>query len=142
VAAQPWVGLGSDEASLAPEGVFLASQPHPRAYGTFARFLARYVRELGVVGLPEAVRRMTAQPAETLRLHRRGRLAPGSFADVVVFDPASIADHATFDAPHRYATGVSHVFVNGVHTIAGGEHTGAMAGRFARGPGWDSHAGR
>jgi N-acyl-D-amino-acid deacylase len=142
VAAQPWVGLGSDEASLAPEGVFLASQPHPRAYGTFARFLARYVRELGVVGLPEAVRRMTAQPAETLRLHRRGRLAPGSFADVVVFDPASIADHATFDAPHRYATGVSHVFVNGVHTIAGGEHTGAMAGRFVRGPGWDGPAGR
>jgi N-acyl-D-amino-acid deacylase len=132
----PWVSFGSDEASLAPEGVFLRSQPHPRAYGTFARVLGRYVRDEGLVSLEEAIRRMTSLPADNLRIERRGRLMAGNFADVVVFDPSAIRDHATFEAPHRYATGVEHVFVNGVHTICDGEHTGALGGRFVRGPGW------
>jgi N-acyl-D-amino-acid deacylase len=136
VAGLPWVSLGSDEASIAPEGRFLGGQPHPRAYGTFARFLGTFVRDERIVTLHEAIRRLTSLPAETLRLDRRGRLAPGSFADVVVFDPASIQDHATYESPHRYSTGVEHVFVNGVHTLADGEHTGAKGGQVVRGPGW------
>jgi len=135
VAALPWVSLGSDEASVAPEGLFLKSQPHPRAYGTFARFLGKYVRDEQLLPLEDAIRRLTSLPAETLRLDRRGRLAPGSFADVVVFDPTSVQDHASYDSPHRYATGVDHVFVNGAHTVADGEHTGARAGTVVRGPG-------
>jgi len=135
VMARPWVAFGSDAASLAPEGVFLRSGTHPRAYGTFARVLGRYVREERVLTLPEAVRRMTALPAETLRLRDRGRLVPGAFADVVVFDPDRIIDHATYDQPHRYATGVVHVFVNGVAVLRDGEHTGALPGRVVRGPG-------
>jgi len=134
--ALPWVSFDSDEAALAPEGVFLESNPHPRAYGSFARLLGRYVRDEGLIPLEEAVRRLTSFPAETFGIERRGVLEPGAFADVVVFDPATIADHATFAEPHQYATGVSHVFVNGVHTLRDGEHTGAMAGRFVRGPGW------
>lgn len=132
----PWVSFDSDEAALAPEGVFLESNPHPRAYGSFARLLGRYVRDEGLIPLEEAVRRLTSFPAETFGIERRGVLEPGAYADVVVFDPATIADHATFAEPHQYATGVSHVFVNGVHTLREGEHTGAMAGRFVRGPGW------
>ncbi|MGH2625029.1 MAG: N-acyl-D-amino-acid deacylase family protein, partial [Anaerolineales bacterium] len=109
----PWVSFGSDEASLAPEGVFLKSNPHPRAYGTFARLLGKYVREEKLIPLEEAIRRLTSLPAENLRLQGRGRLAPGYAADLVVFDPARIADHATFEKPHQYATGVVHVWVNG-----------------------------
>jgi N-acyl-D-amino-acid deacylase len=134
--AQPWVSLGSDEGSYAPEGVFLKSNAHPRAYGTFARLLGKYVREERVISLEEAIRRLTSFPAENLRITRRGRLAPGYYADVVAFDPATITDHATFDKPHQYATGMIHVFVNGVQVLASGEHTGARPGRVVRGPGW------
>jgi N-acyl-D-amino-acid deacylase len=136
----PWVSLGSDAGSLAAEGVFLESNPHPRAYGNFARFLGRYVRDEGLVPLAEAIRRMTALPAANLSLRRRGQLRPGYFADVVVFDPATVQDHATFARPHQYATGVLHVFVNGTQVLADGEHTGALPGRVVRGPGWTGWA--
>ena len=132
----PWVSLGSDEASLAPEGVFLKHNPHPRAYGNFARFLGHYVREQKVATLEDAIRRMTALPAQNLRLKERGKLLTGYYADVVVFDPDKIIDHATFDKPHQYATGVVHVFVNGQQVLRDGEHTGALPGRVVRGPGW------
>ena len=132
----PWMSLGSDEASLAPEGVFLKSSPHPRAYGNVARLLGRYVREEGIISLPEAVRRLSSFPARNLGLLNRGLLAPGYFADVVVFDPAAIVDRATFDEPHRYSVGVQHVFVNGVHVLSDGEHTGNLPGRVVRGSGW------
>lgn len=134
--ALPWVSFGSDAESLAPEGVFLKSNPHPRAYGTFARVLGRYVRQEKVIPLEEAIRRMTSLPAENLKLDRRGRLKVGYFADVVVFDPAKIQDHATYERPHQYATGVLHVFVNGVQVLKDGEHTGATPGRVVRGPGY------
>jgi N-acyl-D-amino-acid deacylase len=133
---QPWVSFDSDAESLAPEGVFLEANPHPRAYGTFARLLGKYVREEGVIPLEEAVRRLTSLPASNLKIERRGSLAPGYFADVVVFDPETIIDHATFAEPHQYSTGVLHVFVNGTQVLADGEHTGAMPGRVVRGPGW------
>jgi N-acyl-D-amino-acid deacylase len=134
--ALPWVAFDSDEAALAPEGVFLESNPHPRAYGSFARLLGRYVRDEGVIPLEEAIRRLTSFPAETFGIERRGVLAPGAFADVVVFDPETIEDRATFAEPHQYAVGVRHVFVNGVHSLEDGAHTGASGGRFVRGPGW------
>jgi N-acyl-D-amino-acid deacylase len=134
--ALPWVSFGSDAASMAPEGVFLKASTHPRAYGNFARLLGRYVREEKLISLEEAIRRLTALPAANLHLERRGRLAPGHFADLVVFDPATIADHATFEKPHQLATGAVHVFVNGVQVLAHGEHTGATPGRVVRGPGW------
>jgi N-acyl-D-amino-acid deacylase len=134
--ALPWMSFDSDAGALAPEGVFLESNPHPRAYGSFARVLGKYVRDEGVITLEEAVRRLTSLPASTLGLRRRGALRTGYMADVVVFDPQEIRDHATFEDPHQYATGVVHVFVNGVHTLADGEHTGATAGRVVRGPGW------
>ncbi len=137
----PWVAFDSDEGSFAPEGVFLESNPHPRAYGTFARVLARYVRDEGLVPLAEAVRRLTSFPASVLRIRERGSLAPGFFADVVVFDPAAIQDHATFSAPHQYATGVRDVLVNGTPVIRDGEHTGALPGRVVRGPGWTGWKG-
>jgi N-acyl-D-amino-acid deacylase len=133
--AKPWISFGSDEASEAPEGVFLKSNPHPRAYGNFARVLGKYVRDEKVIKLPEAVRRLSALPATNLGLDHRGSLKEGTFADVVVFDPATIADHATFEKPHQYATGVKHVFVNGVQVIKDGEHTGAKPGRALWGPG-------
>lgn len=133
---RPWVSLGSDAESLAPEGPFLKSNPHPRAYGTFARFLGKYVRDEKVMPLEEAIRRLTSLPAENLKLRRRGQLAPGFHADIAIFDPARIQDHATFEQPHQYATGMVHVFVNGVQVLADGEHTGATPGRFVRGPGW------
>jgi len=132
----PWVSFNSDEASLAPEGVFLESNPHPRAYGSFARVLAKYVRDEQVITLQEAIRKLAALPAENLRLHRRGRLEEGFFADVVVFDPATVQDHATFIEPHQYATGMRHVFVNGTAVLREGAHTGATPGRVVRGPGW------
>ena len=134
--ALPWVGFGSDAEAPAPEGVFLESNPHPRAYGTFARLLGHYVREEGVVPLAEAIRRLTSQPADTLRLRDRGRLAPGYHADVVVFDPATVADRATYEQPHQLAVGVRHVLVNGVPVLRDGEPTGATPGRVVRGPGW------
>ncbi len=133
--ALPWVSFCSDSPSLAPEGVFLKSSVHPRAYGSFARLLGKFVREEKLLSLPEAVRKLAALPAENLRLQRRGRLREGYFADVVVFDPASIGDHATYEKPHQYATGMIHVFVNGVQVLKEGEHTGAKPGRFVRGPG-------
>jgi N-acyl-D-amino-acid deacylase len=132
----PWVGFASDSASLAPEGVFLRSNPHPRAYGTFARLLGRYVRDERAAPLEEAVRRLTAFPCETLGLSRRGRLAPGYAADVVAFHPDRIQDHATYAEPHRYATGVHHVLVNGTPVLRDGEHTGARPGQVVRGRGW------
>lgn len=134
--ALPWVSFNSDEASLAPEGVFLLSNPHPRAYGSFARVLAKYVREEKVLTLQEAIRKLAALPTTTMRIDHRGQLKTGFYADVVVFDPAKIQDHATFVKPHQYATGMLHVFVNGEQVLKDGEHTGAKPGRFVRGPGW------
>ena len=133
---QPWMSFCSDGASQATEGVFLRSSTHPRAYGSFARLLGRYVRDEGVIPLAEAIRRLTSLPARNLGLRGRGLLRPGYFADVVLFDPAAIQDHATFSQPHQYATGVEHVFVNGVQVLRNGEHTGATPGRVVRGPGW------
>ncbi len=133
---EPWVSFGSDGGSMAPEGVFLEKSTHPRAYGNFARVLAKYVREEKALTIEEAVRKLTALPAANLKLRDRGKLEEGYFADIVVFDPATIQDHATFDKPHQLATGVKHVFVNGALTIENEEHTGAKAGRVVRGPGW------
>lgn len=132
----PWVSINSDEGSYANEGVFLKSNPHPRAYGNFARLLGHYVRDENVISLEEAVRRLTALPAEVLKLDRRGALRPGHFADIVIFDPRRIRDHATYEKPHRYASGMREVFVNGVQVLKSGEHTGATPGRVVRGPGW------
>jgi N-acyl-D-amino-acid deacylase len=134
--AQPWVAFGSDAESLAPEGVFLKSNPHPRAYGTFARLLGKYVRDEQVVSLPEAIRRLTSFPAENLGIKDRGSLKKGFYADIAVFDPGTIRDNATFAEPHQYATGVHHVLVNGVPVLLNGEHTGATPGRFVKGPGY------
>jgi len=131
----PWVSFGSDAASMAPEPPFTKSSAHPRAYGNFARLLGKYVREEKVIPLEEAVRRLSGLPASNLELDRRGFLKEGMFADVVVFDPATIADRATFENPHQYATGVKHVFVNGTQVLKDGEHTGAKPGRALWGAG-------
>jgi len=133
--AKQWISFGSDEASQAPEGVFLKSNPHPRAYGNFARVLGKYVRDEKVLPMSGAIHRLSGLPATNLGLDHRGFLKEGMFADVVVFDPAKIADHATFEKPHQYATGVKHVFVNGVQVLKDGEHTGAKPGRALWGPG-------
>ena len=133
--ALPWMTFGSDASSQAPEGVFLQSNPHPRAYGNVARLLGRYVRDQGVIPLEEAVHRLTSLPASHLKLERRGSLEPGFFADVVIFDPDTIQDHATFEDPHQYSTGVVHVFVNGQQVLREGEHTGSLPGRVVQGPG-------
>src|SRR6478735_6510717 len=133
--AKPWISFGSDEASQAPEGVFLKSNPHPRAYGNFARVLGKYARDEKVITVPEAVRRLSALPATNLGLDHRGHLKEGMFADVVVFDPATIADRATFEKPHQYSVGMKHVFVNGQQVLKDGEHTGAKPGRALWGPG-------
>jgi N-acyl-D-amino-acid deacylase len=132
----PWVSFCSDAGSLAPEGVFLKSSTHPRAYGSFARLLGKYVRQEKVITLAEAVRRLSSLPAENLKLDRRGKLEKGYYADIVIFDPDTISDHATYEKPHQYATGMVHVFVNGTQVLKDGEHTGAKPGRFVRGPGW------
>lgn len=132
----PYMSFGSDGGSMAPEGLFLNQSTHPRAYGNFARVFAKYVREEKSLTLEEAIRKMTSLPASNLKLRDRGRLEQGYYADVVVFDPATIQDHATFKEPHQLSTGVKHVFVNGVLTVADEEHTGAKAGRVVRGPGW------
>src|SRR5213079_1362263 len=133
--SKPWISFGSDEASQAPEGVFLKSNPHPRAYGNFARVLGKYARDEKVIPLAEAVRRLSGFPATNLGLDHRGFLKEGMFADVVVFDQATISDRATFEKPHQYAVGVKHVFVNGVQVLKDGEHTGAKPGRALSGPG-------
>jgi N-acyl-D-amino-acid deacylase len=127
--ALPWVSFGSDAGASAPEGVFLKSSTHPREYGNFANLLGRYVRDEKVIPLEEAVRRLTSLPATNLGIAGRGALQEGYFADVVVFDPATIAAHATFANPRQYATGVRHVFVNGAQILRDGEHTGAKPGR-------------
>ncbi|HEX7185942.1 MAG TPA: D-aminoacylase [Thermoanaerobaculia bacterium] len=134
--ALPWMSFGSDAEAPATEGVFLKSNTHPRAYGNFARLLGRYVRDEKVIPLEEAVRKLTSLPAENLKIRERGRLKEGYFADLVVFDPAKVQDHATFEKPHQYSTGVRHVFVNGIQVLKDGEPTGAKAGRVVRGPGW------
>ena len=134
--ALPWMSFCSDGQSLAPEGVFLKSNTHPRAYGNFARLLGKYVRDEQVIPLEEAVRRLTSFPAGNLRIKKRGLLTPGFYADIVIFDPEKVQDHSTFDKPHQYSTGMSHVFVNGVQVLLDGEHTGATPGRVVRGPGW------
>src|SRR5205814_7317740 len=126
--AQPWVSFGSDAEASAPEGVFLKSSTHPRAYGNFANLLGKYVRDEKVIPLPEAIRRLTSLPATNIHIADRGALKPGYFADVVVFDPGTIAAHATYENPRQYATGVVHVFVNGAQVLRDGEHTGAKPG--------------
>jgi len=133
--ALPWVSFGADEESQAPEGVFLKSNPHPRAYGNFARLLATYVREEKIIPLAEAIRRLTSLPAQNLSLERRGLLREGYFADVVVFDSAKIEAPATYEKPHQYAKGMVHVWVNGMQVLKDGEHTGAKPGRVVYGPG-------
>jgi N-acyl-D-amino-acid deacylase len=133
--ALPWMSFGSDAGAPAAEGVFLQSKDHPRAYGNVARLLGKYVRDEKVTALPEAIRRLTSLPVSNLGILERGRLKPGYFADVVVFDPQTIADHATFAEPAQYATGVAQVFVNGVQVLKDGAPTGAAAGRFVKGPG-------
>jgi N-acyl-D-amino-acid deacylase len=131
----PWISFGSDEAAQAPEGVFLKSLPHPRAYGNFARVLGKYVRDEKLLSLEAAIRKMTHLAATNLGLEHRGLLHEGYFADVVVFDPKTIADKATYEKPHQYAVGVKHVFVNGVQVLKDGTHTGAKPGRALWGPG-------
>ena len=131
----PWVSFGSDAASMAPELPFTKSSAHPRAYGNFARVLGKYVRDDRVLTLPDAIRKLSGLPATNLELDRRGFLKEGMFADIVVFDPATIADRSTFENPHQYAVGVRHVFVNGSQVIRNGEHTGAKPGRALWGPG-------
>jgi N-acyl-D-amino-acid deacylase len=132
---KPWVSIGSDGGSVAPQGVFLASNPHPRAYGNVARLLGKYVRDDKTISLADAVRRLSGLPAENLGLDRRGLLKDGYFADIAIFDPASIADRATFEKPHQYAVGMKHVLVNGRIVLKDGEHTGATPGRALKGPG-------
>lgn len=138
----PYMSFGSDADAQAPEGLFLESNPHPRAYGNFSRLLGRYVRDEGLIPLEEAIHRLTGLPAANLSLRERGLLRAGYYADLALFDPAEIRDHATFEKPHQYATGMVHVFVNGEQVLADGEHTGATPGRVVRGPGWTGWNGR
>ena len=140
--ALPWMSFGSDAGAMAPRGVFLRSNTHPRAYGNVARLLGRYVRDEKIIPLEEAVRRLTSLPAGNLRIARRGALRPGMYADLAIFDPARVQDHATFEQPHRFATGMVHVFVNGTQVLRDGEHTGATPGRVVRGPGWRGASSR
>ena len=137
--ALPWVSFGSDSPSVAPDGPYRTKHLHPRAYGTFARVLGKYARDEKALSLPEAVRRLSALPAANLGLRDRGRLTPGMYADVVTFDPATVTDHATYVRPHALATGVRDVVVNGAFALRDGAPTGAMPGRFVRGPGWTGH---
>ena len=132
---KPWISFGSDAGSMSPEGVFLKQNPHPRAYGNFARLLGRYVREKNLISLEEAVRRLTSLPAKNLKIKKRGALKVGNYADVVVFDPEAVTDLATFNKPHQLAQGVVHVFVNGQQVLKDGIHTGATPGRAVWGPG-------
>ncbi len=134
--ALPWVAFGSDAGAPSAEGVFLKSNDHPRAYGNVARLLGKYVRDEKALPLEEAIRKLSSLPAERLKVRDRGRLKEGWFADLAVFDPATVADLATYDKPHQYATGIKQVFVNGIQVLKDGEPTGAAAGRVVRGPGW------
>jgi N-acyl-D-amino-acid deacylase len=134
--ALPYLSFGSDAESPATEGVFLKSSTHPRAYGNFSRLLGKYVRDEKVIPLEEAIRKLTSLPATNLKIEKRGQLIPGYYADLAIFDPAKIQDHATFEKPHEYSTGMVHVFVNGTQVLQDGEHTGATPGRVVRGPGW------
>lgn len=134
--ALPWMSFCSDGKSMAPEGVFLKSATHPRAYGNFARLLGKYVRDEKVIPLEEAIYKLTTLPATNMKIEKRGALKEGFYADVVVFDPAKVQDHSTFQDSHQYSTGMSHVFVNGVQVMKDGEHTGATPGRVVRGPGY------
>ena len=134
--ALPWMSFDSDAGSYAPEGVFLKSNVHPRAYGNFARVIGKYARDEHIMPLQEAIRKLSNLPATNLKLKKRGALKVGNFADVLVFDPAKVMDHATFAKPHQYATGMVHVFVNGIQVLKEGEHTGAKPGRFVKGPGY------
>ena len=134
--ALPYMSVCSDAGSYATEGVFLEFSTHPRAYGSFARLLGKYVREEKVISLEEAIKKLTSLPAENLKIKKRGLLKQGNFADLVIFDPEKITDNATFEKPHQYATGMIHVFVNGTQVLKDGEHTGALPGRVVRGPGW------
>lgn len=134
--ALPYMSFGSDAASPAAEGIFLKSNDHPRAYGNVARLLGKYVRDEKVISLEEAIRKLTWLPASNLKITKRGKLEVGYFADVVVFDPSKIQDHATFEKPHQYSTGMIHVFVNGEQVLNNGEHTGKRPGKVVRGPGW------
>ena len=136
ILAYPWVAFGSDAESMSPEGIFLKWNPHPRAFGNFARLLGKYVRDEKCMPLQQAIRRLTSLPAANLNLKKRGLLKIGNYADVVVFDPKKIEDHATFEKPHQYATGMKYVYVNGVQVLNNGKHTGAKPGRIVRGPGW------
>jgi N-acyl-D-amino-acid deacylase len=132
----PWVSFGSDEESSAPEGVFTRYNQHPRAYGNFSRVLAKYVRDEKLMPMAEAIRKLAGLPAANLGIARRGTIKVGNYADLAIFDPEKIQDHATFDQPRQYTTGMVHVFVNGVQVLKDGEHTGAKPGRVVRGPGW------
>lgn len=134
--AIPWVSFCSDAESLAPEGVFLKTNPHPRAYGSFIRVLGKYARDEKLITLADAVRKLSKLPATNLKLKKRGELKTGNYADIVIFDPATVRDNATFARPHQYATGVIDVFVNGVQVLKDGEHTGKKPGRFVKGPGY------
>jgi N-acyl-D-amino-acid deacylase len=132
----PYMSFGSDAGTMSPEGVFSKSSTHPRAFGNFARLLGKYVREENVISLEEAIYKLTGLPTSNLKIQKRGQLKNGYFADVVVFDPKEISDHATFENPMQYATGVEHVWVNGTHVLENGNHTGAYGGRFVKGPGY------
>jgi N-acyl-D-amino-acid deacylase len=134
--ALPYMSFGSDAGSMAPEGVFLNSSTHPRAYGNFARVLGKYVRDEKIISLEEAIRKLTTLPASNLKIKKRGSLAGGYFADLAIFNPETIQDHATFAEPHQLATGMVHVFVNGEHVLKDGKHTGATPGQVVRGPGY------
>lgn len=135
--ALPYVSFGSDAASMTTSGNFIKTPTHPRAYGNFARLLGKYVRDEKVISLEEAVRRLTSLPAANLKIEKRGALKSGYYADLAIFDPAKVQDHATFENPHQYSTGMLHVFVNGTQVLRDGEHTDAKPGRFVRGPGWN-----
>ena len=137
----PWVSFGSDEGSYRPEGVFLKSNPHPRAYGNFARVIGEYTRDEQLMPLQKAIYKLAKLPATNLRLQKRGELKVGCYADVVILDPKTVKDHATFDQPQQYATGISDVFVNGIQVLKNGEHTNAKPGRFIKGPGYKKTAG-
>ena len=132
----PYMSFGSDAGSMAPEGLFLKSSTHPRAYGNFSRVLGKYVRDEGVLTLEDAIRKLTSLPASNLKIKKRGTLEKGCYADLAIFDPNTIQDHATFAEPHQFSTGMIHVFVNGEQVLKDGEHTNALPGRVVRGPGY------
>lgn len=138
--AQRWVSFGSDEGSYAPAGVFLKSNVHPRAYGNFTRVIGKYVRDEKIITLQEAIRKLTKLSAGKLHIKKRGEIKVGNYADIIIFDPAAVQDHATFDKPHQYATGMMHVFVNGVQVLKDGNHTNARPGKFVKGPGYTAPA--